>query len=162
MPDVEFPPLVQQWSFDVLLKDECFGGAIEVFSSPFDNGLYFFKSQTDNDSVASIGEFPWFYYPNVVSVLFGFFLLFVEISQKPRVFGVIEALGDVEGEGKIVKYVLLDTFIVLSHRVEKCLFVPNYEVLTHVVLHSENLGVYLTQIEIQLLKIGISFTHILA
>lgn len=54
VPDVKLPLLVEKRLLNILLQDECFGGAIIVAASLLDDWLDLFQREADNDAVSSI------------------------------------------------------------------------------------------------------------
>ena len=64
-----------------------------------------------------------------------------------------------EGKRQIIEDVLSLVFVVLSHCVEKCLFVSNDKVLTHMVVDLDILGIDLSKFFS--FEVLIPFGHIL-
>lgn len=65
VPNIEFPSLVKQRSFNVLLKDVGLEGAIVVLLFGFKDGFDLVKVEADCDPIASIGVLTRLDYPGI-------------------------------------------------------------------------------------------------
>jgi hypothetical protein len=90
MTNIELSTLIKEGFLYVLLKDKCFGSAILVITSTFQDRFNFLECKTHNYTVSSICQLSRFHNPNIIiSILFTIFFSFIKSFQKNIVFLVI-------------------------------------------------------------------------
>jgi hypothetical protein len=138
MANVELPSVVQQRLLNVLLNNESSEFPIIVFLFASESHINVIQTVSDSDSVASVGVFSGFDYPNVpysVSVLT--LLNLIEVLFESFEFVVFDSSRNVESDGKDGERVNVFEREVPPHVVKEGLFVANEEVALQVVMDFE-------------------------
>lgn len=79
MPKIEFSLLIEERSFNILLNNEGFSGAVPMLTTFSKYCFYLIKTQADNYPVSSVCEFSGFHDPNVIKT--GFFTFFLPLVK---------------------------------------------------------------------------------
>lgn len=146
--DVKFPLFVKERSVDVELDDEGLFCTVLMLSLALHDGIKFIRLINDCDSVASIGQFSWLYYPNIPHwssnshaiflILFLFAddgLTFLVVTNKALILGILCTLFDVEGQGNNLEEISTDQFVVFFKVVEEGLLVAEIKIVGEMVVH---------------------------
>ena len=143
MPDVKFPPIVEEWSFNVLLNDKGSKFSVAISFPAFEPDNDIIKRIRDSDAVAPIGIFSWFNDPHIFETgLVFLFLNFLIIFPKHLKLVILNSLADVKSSGDHAEWVDVFQAQVFSEIVEQSLFVPNKKVILYVVVHPNRLRVF--------------------
>lgn len=127
VPDVEFPPFVEKWFFDVLLHDVCLFAAIEVLFLFLQNRVQLVNLVNHSDALPSVGKLPRLHNPHILYSFLSDLLLSepAEFLTKQLILRVCCAVLNVEGEWDDLEYILAQQLIVLLQVVEEGLLVPD-------------------------------------
>lgn len=117
--------------------------AVWILLSFLDDCLDLLEGEAHLDPIATVAVLSWLDNPSIVLLYMPFFLTcfgdflgpFVIVLDELKVLLVLKSILDVEGKRKITEDIFLDIFVIVGHRIEESLLIPQDVVIDEMIMH---------------------------